>query len=124
VPSDAQDVTTVQTKTKPMERQLRAWALANAQRDEVMRAAAAAGVSLQRIQQVTGIAKTTIMRILGSPRRSAAAATRDRQRLATEACFSRTAPAASRSAASSGSVRSRVTIRRTPVAPSSASTPR
>jgi hypothetical protein len=37
----------------------------------VIRAAAAAGVSLRRIQEVTGIARTTIMRILGSPPRAA-----------------------------------------------------
>ena len=51
-----------------MEQELRAWALANALRDDVIRAAAAAGVSPRRIQEVTGIARTTIMRILGSPR--------------------------------------------------------
>jgi hypothetical protein len=51
--------------------ELRAWALANARRDDVIRAAAAAGISLQRIQKVTGIARTTIMRILGSPKRPA-----------------------------------------------------
>ena len=54
-----------------METELHAWALANDQRDDVIRAAAAAGVSLQRIQEVTGIARTTIMRILGSPPRPA-----------------------------------------------------
>jgi hypothetical protein len=50
------------------EAELRAWALANARRDDVIRAAAAAGISLQRIQKLTGIARTIIMRILGSPR--------------------------------------------------------
>jgi len=54
-----------------VETELRAWAQANARRDDVIRAAAAAGVSLHRIQEVTGIARTTIMRILGSPPRSA-----------------------------------------------------
>jgi hypothetical protein len=53
------------------ETELRAWALANERRDDVIRAAAAAGISLQRIQKVTGIARTTIMRILGSPARRA-----------------------------------------------------
>jgi hypothetical protein len=53
------------------EDELRTWALAHARRDEVIRAAAAAGVSLQRIQEVTGIARTTIMRILGSAPRPA-----------------------------------------------------
>jgi hypothetical protein len=52
--------------------ELRAWALANARRDEIIRAAAAAGISLHRIQQITGIARTTIMRILGSAPRPAA----------------------------------------------------
>jgi hypothetical protein len=41
--------------------------LASARRDEVIRAAAAAGVRLPRIQEITGVARTTIMRILGSP---------------------------------------------------------
>jgi len=54
-----------------IEAELRAWALANARRDELIRAAAAAGVSLPRIQEVTGIARTTIMRILGSAPRPA-----------------------------------------------------
>jgi hypothetical protein len=37
----------------------------------MIRAAAAAGVSLARIQEITGIARTTIMRILGAPPRPA-----------------------------------------------------
>ena len=49
---------------------------------------------------------------------------RQAQRLATSACLARTASAAVRRAASSSSVRSRSTTRRTPVAPISASTPR
>ena len=53
------------------ETELRAWAVANAQRDNVIRKAAAAGISLPRIQEITGIARTTIMRILGSPPRPA-----------------------------------------------------
>ena len=53
------------------ETDLRAWALANARRDDTIRAAAAAGISMHRIQEVTGIARTTIMRILGSPPRPA-----------------------------------------------------
>jgi len=58
------------SSAQALETELRAWALANAQRDDVIRAAAAAGVSLRRIQEVTGIARTTIMRILGSPPRA------------------------------------------------------
>src|SRR5262249_30849204 len=53
------------------ETELRAWAMANARRDDAIRAAAAAGVSLPRIQEITGIARTTIMRILGAPPRPA-----------------------------------------------------
>lgn len=53
------------------EAELRTWALADAQRDDMIRAAAAAGVSLARIQEITGIARTTIMRILGAPPRPA-----------------------------------------------------
>jgi hypothetical protein len=59
------------SSAQAMEQELRAWALANAQRDDVIRAAAAAGVSPQRIHEVTRIARTTIMRILGSAPRPA-----------------------------------------------------
>jgi hypothetical protein len=36
-------------------------------RDDAMREAAAAGLSIARIQQITGLATTTIMRILDKP---------------------------------------------------------
>ena len=49
------------------EEELRAWARAYLRRDEVIRAADAAGISVRRITEVTGIARTTILRILGSP---------------------------------------------------------
>jgi hypothetical protein len=49
------------------EEELRTWARAYLRRDEVIRAADAAGISVQRITEVTGIARTTILRILGSP---------------------------------------------------------
>jgi hypothetical protein len=49
------------------EAELRAWAHAYLRRNEAIRAADAAGVSVQRIHEVTGIARTTILRILGSP---------------------------------------------------------
>jgi hypothetical protein len=49
------------------EAELRAWAHAYLRRNEVIRAADAAGLSVGRIHEVTGIARTTIMRILGSP---------------------------------------------------------
>ena len=46
------------------EDKLRRWAEANARRDEVVREAAAAGVSIGQIQQITGIARNTILHIL------------------------------------------------------------
>jgi hypothetical protein len=46
------------------EENLRRWAEANARRDEIIREAAAAGVSIRQIQQITGIARITIMHIL------------------------------------------------------------
>lgn len=41
------------------------WAVVTRDRDNRVRAAAAAGVTRYRIQQLTGLAKTTIIRILG-----------------------------------------------------------
>jgi hypothetical protein len=49
------------------EAELRAWAHAYLRRSEVIRAADAARISVGRIREVTGIARTTILRILGSP---------------------------------------------------------
>ena len=46
------------------EDELRRWAEANARRDEVVREAAAAGVSIHRIQEITGISRATIIGIL------------------------------------------------------------
>ena len=46
------------------EDKLRRWAEANAQRDEVVREAAAAGVSVHQIQEITGISRATIIGIL------------------------------------------------------------
>jgi hypothetical protein len=46
------------------ERELVAWATANACRDDIIRAAHRAGVAKNRIHAVTGIARTTIDRIL------------------------------------------------------------
>ena len=52
------------------EDKLRRWAEANAMRDEAVREAAAAGVSIHQIQQITGIARSTILGILARrPRR-------------------------------------------------------
>jgi hypothetical protein len=39
-------------------------------RDDVVREAAAAGLSLPRIQKITGLGTTTIMRILNNPPRA------------------------------------------------------
>jgi len=46
------------------EDRLRRWAEANARRDEIVREAAAAGVSIHRIQEITGISRATIIGIL------------------------------------------------------------
>lgn len=43
---------------------LRKWAKVHAQRDEVIRAAVAAGIDQRSIQQITGVARTTIARIV------------------------------------------------------------
>jgi hypothetical protein len=52
------------------EDKLRRWAEANARRDEIVREAAAAGVSIHQIQRITGIARATIIGILARrPRR-------------------------------------------------------
>jgi hypothetical protein len=42
---------------------LRKWAKVHAQRDEVIRAAVAAGIDQRSIQRITGVARTTIARI-------------------------------------------------------------
>lgn len=46
------------------EDKLRQWAEANARRDEIVREAAAAGVSIHQIQEITGISRATIIGIL------------------------------------------------------------
>ena len=46
------------------EDKLRRWAEANARRDEIVREAAAAGVSIHQIQEITGISRATIISIL------------------------------------------------------------
>ena len=52
------------------EDKLRRWAEAQARRDEIVCEAAAAGVSIHQIQQITGIARSTILGILARrPRR-------------------------------------------------------
>ena len=44
-------------------RELRKWARVHAQRDELIQAAVAAGVHTRDIQEITGVARTTIARI-------------------------------------------------------------
>ena len=46
------------------EDKLRRWADMNASRDEVVREAVRAGVTIRQIQEITGIGRTTIMQIL------------------------------------------------------------
>ena len=46
------------------EDKLRRWAQAQARRDEIVCEAATAGVSIHQIQQITGIARSTILGIL------------------------------------------------------------
>lgn len=46
------------------EKQLRDWARNNAERDQLVKAARAAGVSKNRIHTLTGISRSTIDRIL------------------------------------------------------------
>jgi transposase len=46
------------------EDKLRRWAETNARRDEIVREAAAAGVSVHQIQEITGISRATIIGIL------------------------------------------------------------
>jgi hypothetical protein len=48
--------------------ELRKWAKANARRDEVIRAAVAAGIDHRSIQEITGVARTTITRITAGDR--------------------------------------------------------
>jgi hypothetical protein len=43
---------------------LRKWAQVYSKRDEVIRAAVAAGIDQRSIQQITGVARTTIIRIV------------------------------------------------------------
>jgi CRP-like cAMP-binding protein len=53
-----------QSPAAAAEDKLRRWAEANARRDEVVREAFTAGVSIYQIQQITGITRADIMRIL------------------------------------------------------------
>lgn len=43
---------------------LKKWAKVHAQRDEVIRRAVAAGVGQRHVQEITGVARTTIARIV------------------------------------------------------------
>jgi hypothetical protein len=48
-------------------RALEKWAKVHKQRDDVIRAAVAAGIDQRSIQQITGVARTTIARIVAEP---------------------------------------------------------
>ena len=50
-----------------LEAELAEWAANNARRDELVRAAYRAGVSKHRIHIITGLARTTIDRIIEAP---------------------------------------------------------
>ncbi len=50
--------------TEEAEQMLTEWALVTRDRDNRVRSAVAAGVTRYRVEQLTGIAKTTIIRIL------------------------------------------------------------
>lgn len=43
---------------------LKRWAAVNAQRDELVRSAASLGVGINEIARITGLAKTTVLRIV------------------------------------------------------------
>ncbi|HEV3287509.1 MAG TPA: hypothetical protein VG123_00805 [Streptosporangiaceae bacterium] len=59
-----------ETPATAAEDELRRWAETNARRDEIVREAVTAGVKISRIQQLTGISRADIMRILAkAPRR-------------------------------------------------------
>jgi hypothetical protein len=45
-------------------RNLKRWVTVNAQRDELVRSAAATGVGINEIARITGLAKTTVLRIV------------------------------------------------------------
>ena len=52
------------SETAKLEQELTEWAAAQADRDNLVRAALAAGFTKQRVHQLTGIARTTIDRII------------------------------------------------------------
>ena len=55
---------TAQQEQGRLEAELIEWAMAQADRDNLIRAALAAGVTKQRVHELTGIARTTINRIV------------------------------------------------------------
>jgi hypothetical protein len=54
-----------QRRREAARKELRRWATVHARRDEVIREAAAAGIDYRSIQEITGVARTTIARIVG-----------------------------------------------------------
>lgn len=51
--------------TEMARKDLARWAKVNAERDELVRQAALSGVGVNEIARITGLAKTTVIRILG-----------------------------------------------------------
>jgi hypothetical protein len=59
-----------ETPAPAAEEELRRWAETNARRDEIVQEAVTAGIKISRIQQITGISRADIMRILArAPKR-------------------------------------------------------
>jgi DNA invertase Pin-like site-specific DNA recombinase len=50
--------------TEMARKSLKRWAAMNAQRDELVRLAASSGVGINEIARITGLAKTTVLRIV------------------------------------------------------------
>jgi hypothetical protein len=61
-----------ETPVTAAEEELRRWAEMNARRDEIVLEAVTAGIKISRIQQITGLSRAEIMRILArAPKRPA-----------------------------------------------------
>lgn len=58
------ELTNLFPERKAARKALEEWAKVHARRDEVIRAAVAAGIDHRSIQQITGVARTTIARIV------------------------------------------------------------
>jgi len=56
--------------TDSARKNLKRWATVNAQRDQLVQLAASAGVGVNEISRITGLAKTTVIRIVHPPQLS------------------------------------------------------